>query len=260
MTKLKNSGIGFLLAWQFFSAIPVKKQLDMNSKSVTWMYAYLPIIGLLMGAILSGAAYVLWTYAEVSSLLLAILLAIGMILLTGGLHLDGWIDMSDAFFSYGDKEKRVAILDDPRTGAFGVISVVSLLLLKIGLIYEAIEKGQVAIIPYLIFIPFIARTGMLLYFLTMKTSKQTGLAAYFKDVVVAKQLWLIVSMMVLIAMSSWVYSGLLPMYVLSIVMIGVVFFYRRWSMKHFGGMSGDLLGALGEGLEAVLWLVVLFFI
>lgn len=255
---MKNSGTGFFLAWQFFSAIPVKKQLDMNAKSVTWMYAFLPVLGLLMGTLLSGGAYLLWSYSDISNLLISILLVVGMIVLTGGLHLDGWIDMSDAFFSYGDKDKRVAILDDPRTGAFGVISVFCLLLLKVGFIYEALQQGHFEIIPFIMFIPFLARVGMLVYFLTMPTAKQTGLAAYFKGIVLQKTLWTILSVFTLIAIAVWIYFERIHIVILVIVLLLAVYLYRKWSKKHFGGMSGDLLGALGEGLEVLLWLVVLF--
>ncbi len=257
---MKNSGTGFLLAWQFFSAIPVKKQLEMNAKSVTWMYAFLPIIGLIMGALLSGGTYLLWSYSNISNVLIAILLVVGMIFLTGGLHLDGWIDMSDAFFSYGEKEKRLEILDDPRTGAFGVISVVCLILLKIGFIYEMLEKGQFDSLPFIVFIPFIARVGMLIYFLTMPTSKQKGLAAYFKGVVVPKQLKTILCFFSIIVFAAWLYFELFHFFIFVLIMLCAVFLYRKWSMKHFGGMSGDLLGAFGEGMEVLLWLAVLFFI
>lgn len=70
----------------------------MNAKSVTWMYAFLPIVGLLIGSIISGGIFIISSYSDISSLLLAILIVIMFIILTGGLHLDGWIDMSDAFF------------------------------------------------------------------------------------------------------------------------------------------------------------------
>lgn len=254
---MKNSITGFLLCWQFFSVVPIKKQLDMNAKSVTWMYAFLPIVGLLFGTVISGGVFAFAQFSEVSSLLLAILIVVGFILLTGGLHVDGWIDMSDAFFSYGEKEKRLEILDDPRTGAFGVISVVCLILLKIGFIYEMLLKGHLAIIPFILFIPFIARIGMLLYFLTMKTAKETGLAAYFKSVVIPEKLALIGSIICLLFFVSWFYFALYSLFILIFAMLIVVFFYRKWSYKHFGGMSGDLLGALGEGLEVMLWLTVL---
>lgn len=257
---MKNSFNGFLLAWQFFSVVPINKQLDMNAKSVTWMYAFLPIVGLLIGSIISGGVFVLTNYSDVSSLLLAILIVIMFIILTGGLHLDGWIDMSDAFFSYGEKEKRLEILDDPRTGAFGVISVFCLLLLKVGVIYEMLLNGHEEIIPFIIFIPFIARLGMLIYFLKMNTAKQTGLAAYFKSIIIPRKLMLIISVFSIAFFGVWIYFSMYSLFVLVIVTLLSIFFYRKWSQKHFGGMSGDLLGALGEGLEVVLWLTVLLYI
>ena len=254
---MKNSWSGFLLAWQFFSAVPIKKQLDMNAKSVTWMYGFLPIVGLLIGSIISSGVFILSRYSEISELLLAILIVIGMIVLTGGLHLDGWIDMSDAFFSYGEKEKRLEILDDPRTGAFGVISVFCLLILKIGVIYEMLLHGQLAILPFLIFIPFIARMGMLLYFVTMKPAKEKGLAAYFKGIVIQNKLAVLIVVQCVLALVCWFYIGIFSLFISVVVMLIAVAIYRNWSKKHFGGVTGDLLGALGEGLEVVLWLTIL---
>lgn len=254
---MKNSWSGFLLAWQFFSAVPIKKQLDMNAKSVTWMYGFLPIVGLLMGSIISSGVFILSRYSDISDLLLAILIVIGMIVLTGGLHLDGWIDMSDAFFSYGEKEKRLEILDDPRTGAFGVISVFCLLVLKIGVIYEMLLFGQLAIVPFLIFIPFIARMGMLLYFVTMQPAKEMGLAAYFKGIVIQNKLAVLIGVQSLLACICWFYIGVFSLFILVVAMLIAVVIYRNWSKKHFGGVTGDLLGALGEGLEVVLWLTIL---
>lgn len=240
-----------------FSAVPVKKQLDMNAKSVTWMYGFLPIVGLLMGSIISSGVFILSRYSEISDLLLAILIVIGMIVLTGGLHLDGWIDMSDAFFSYGEKEKRLEILDDPHTGAFGVISVFCLLVLKIGVIYEMLLHGQLAIVPFLIFIPFIARMGMLLYFVTMQPAKEKGLAAYFKGIVIQNKLAVLIGVQSILAFVCWFYVGVFNLFILVVIMLIAVVIYRNWSKKHFGGVTGDLLGALGEGLEVVLWLTIL---
>lgn len=257
---MKNSATGFLLAWQFFSAIPVKKSFEMNAKTVTWMYVFLPIIGLIMGGIYALTAYGLVTYSNISPLLLAIILVVGMIVVTGGLHLDGWIDMSDAYFSYGDKEKRLAILDDPRTGAFGVISVMCLLLLKIGFVYEAILQGNLAVIPFLLCIPFLARVGVLTVFLTTETSKQTGLAAYFKGIIIKKQLTVSV---VLLCVGYIVICIALADYRMVFLVLALfigVFLYRKWIVKNFGGVSGDLLGAHCEGMEVLLWLVVLLFI
>lgn len=256
---MKNSITGFALAWQFFSAVPVKKQLDMNERSITWMFGWLPIIGLMMGGAVALATHLLVTYTALSSLFLAIVIVVAMIVLTGGLHLDGWLDMSDAYFSYGDKEKRLEILDDPRTGAFGVISFVCLILLKVAAIHEVILHAHEAL-PYLVIIPMIARLAMQIYFLTTATSKQKGLAAYFKKNVEPVRLWWIV-LCYIVGIATF---AIICQFYSVIILLGAVLFviwvYYHWSKRNFGGMSGDLLGALCEGSEVVLWLIVLSFI
>lgn len=257
MSKLKNAVTGLLLAWQFFSFVPIKKQLDMNNRSITWMYASLPLVGLIIGAILSGCAYLLLSYSELSNVLVAILIIVGMIVFTGGLHVDGFIDVCDAFFSYGDKEKRLKVLDDPRTGAFGVLGVVVLILLKFGFIYEALAQGRFEMLVFIAAVPYIARVGMLAYFVSMNTSKQTGLATYFKGQVITRQLILTSVVIFALLSAGALYTGLYSFFILVTVMLFVVVLYRNWSYRNFGGMSGDLLGAIGESLEVVLWLVVL---
>lgn len=221
------------------------------------MYASLPLVGLLIGALLSVGAYLLTSYSNISNILLAILLLVGMIILTGGLHLDGFIDMSDAFFSYGDQEKRLQVLEDPRTGAFGVLGIVSLLLLKLGFIYEMLAREHWISLVCIAIIPYLARVGMLLYFVSMKTSKKTGLAAYFKGQVLARPL-VFSSVIILVFISAvMIYIGLYQLFILITVMVVAVLIYRKWSYRNFGGMSGDLLGALVESLEVVLWLTAL---
>ena len=257
---MKNSLTGFGLALQFFTAIPVRKQFDMNTRSVTWMYGWLPVIGLLMGAILAGILQLCTMYTDVTPLFLAIVLVIAMFILTGGLHLDGWVDMSDAYFSYGDKEKRLEILDDPRTGAFGAISLVCLVLLKIGVIFEALQQDPSVLIPFFICIPMLARMAIQLYFLTMKTSKDKGLAAYFKKTVNANGLKWFIGLYVVVLVFISMYLQLMGLIGLIVVLIVIVALYRYWTYKNFGGMSGDLLGALCEGTELLLWMTALFFI
>ena len=86
-----------------------------------------PLVGLLLGLIMGGVLYALAEWTPFSVLATAFILWLLTILLTGGLHLDGWIDASDAFFSYQDQARRLEIMKDSRTGAFGVISVIVLL-------------------------------------------------------------------------------------------------------------------------------------
>lgn len=258
--KLKKSFIGLALALQFFTAFPIRKQFDMNVRSVTWMFGWLPFIGLIMGSILVGVAQIFTTVAPISALFLSILLVVGTIVLTGGIHLDGWVDLSDAYFSYGEREKRLEILDDPRTGAFGAISLVCLLLVKVGVIYEALQHGGFVLIPYFICIPMLARMAILLYFLMTNTSKEKGLAAYFKKTVEPRLLAGLLAVYITGLFGFAILLQLPGVAVCFVIMALVVGVYRYWTKKNFGGMSGDLLGALCEGMEVVLWMTVLFFI
>lgn len=255
---MRNSLIGLLLSFQFFTSLPIDKPFPMTPKTVTPMYCCLPILGLLMG---STTIFLYWINAEtvqVSTLFLSILIVIAGIVMTGGLHLDGWVDMSDAYFSYQDRARRLEILDDSRVGAFGAISLVALLLLKAGLIYEALNQSSSPILFYFAAIPFLSRMAILLYFASTKTVKEKGMAAYFKSQVISKELW----------SSFAVYSILFCGAALLLVgwqglmlfgsMLVFVFFYRGWTTKNFGGMTGDLVGALYEGAEVFLWGMLLF--
>ena len=89
-----------------------------------------------------------------SPLAVAFVVWLSLIILTGGLHLDGWMDASDAFFSYRDKQRRLEIMKDPRIGAFGVLSVIVLLSARFLFIYEIILQAVEATYFFLFLIPF----------------------------------------------------------------------------------------------------------
>lgn len=255
---MKHFGTGLLLCLQFFSAWPIKRELALTKKDITAMYMLMPLLSLLTGAVTIGFFMLNNSWLAFSPLLTAIILVIIMIVVTGGIHTDGFIDTSDAFFSYRDKEKRLAILEDPRVGAFGVLAVVGLLLLKTGFLYEALlREVQLA---YFVAIPLLARVAMLLYFLTMKSAKTTGLAAYFKERVQARGVIVACIAYSLLIVGYALYCGEWPLLVLYGMMLLSLLYYRHWSNKNFAGMTGDLLGAFYEGMELVLWGTLLLFI
>ena len=257
---MKNYIVGLLLTFQFFTSLPIRKELSMNRHTVTSMYAMLPVLGLLMGGVV-GLFYLLnGQFLHLSPLLLTILIVIAGIVMTGGLHLDGWIDLGDAYFSYQDKNRRLEILEDSRVGAFGAISLVVLLLLKIGFIYEALIRDNEEIVYYFIIVPFLSRMALLVYFLISKPVKEKGLAFYFKSQVIHKNLWMGL-LVYTVLFSYFIYSFLsMKVFLLLLIILLIVFLYQKWTVKNFGGMTGDLLGALYEGIELLLWAILLLFI
>lgn len=92
---------GLLLALQFFTSIPIKKELPLERKDVTAMYVALPVVGAAIGLVMYTVSFVLFQELHMGTLLTAVLILLAGIVLTGGLHLDGWADTGDAFFPIG---------------------------------------------------------------------------------------------------------------------------------------------------------------
>lgn len=113
-----------------------------------------------------------------------------------------------------------------------------------------------------IVIPFLARAALNVYFTTVPLAKDKGIAHFFKDKMAGNVVIgcsLVASTAVLVAVGLWMNSLLLPVGLFTVLVVALVIF-RSWSLKHFGGVSGDLCGAFIEGTEALLWMTVLCFI
>lgn len=255
---MRTIGNGILLAFQFFTVLPIHKELPLTKRTITAMFSFLPWLGAVMGFVMMGIYYSLQTWTDISPLLTGFLLVFGFVVWTGGLHLDGFVDMSDAYFSYRDTDKRLEILDDSRVGAFGAMSLLFLVLTKIFFLSELVDKGALSFI-WLMAVPFLARLGMSLYFIQTKCSKTKGLAYFFKQHLHVPyfQVSTCVSMIIGMTLLIW-FSGqwLLPLVLLVVTLVASAL-YKVWTLHNFRGSSGDLLGAFIEGMEAVLWIVLL---
>lgn len=249
---------GLLLAFQFFTVLPIKKELPLGKKEITMMYCSLPFIGGLIGTVNLLAYFISTNYLEFSPFLTAVVLVSIGFILTGGLHLDGWADTADAFFSYQAPEKRFEVLEDPRLGAFGTMALILLILIKIAFIYEALVQ-QIEFLYFLIAIPFIARAALNICFATLPSAKKKGLGFFFKErlvtrpVIILSVLYMLVSSLVY----SLIWKQFFILFILPIAIGLSIIIFRRWAMRNFNGMTGDLAGAYIEGMEVLLWFVIL---
>lgn len=246
-----------LLALQFFTSLPVRKELPLGKNEVSGMYIALPLIGGGIGLLLAGTAFAV---SDFNSFLAAMLILIAGIIATGGLHVDGFADLGDAFFSYQDREKRLTIMEDPRLGAFGTLSLLVLLGLKVGLFMEILgmKHGWVLLFA----VPILSRAAMVFYFVTTETAKQSGLAYFFKQHFLQKRMVAAAAAVSLLTAAGvgLLYSSLGIIVVALLTLIVAVLFYRSWTVKHFGGVTGDLCGAFIEGMEVLLWLVLIVYL
>lgn len=250
---------GLLLALQFFTVFPIKKELPLERKDVTMMYCMLPVVGLFIGGILYGVYFASHDTLGLSVLLTAVLLVVTGFALTGGLHLDGWADTADAFFSYREPEKRFEVLEDPRLGAFGTMALILLIFMKVALIHEAIIR-QIDLLYALLLIPMIARALLNICFTTLPAGKKGGIAFFLKErlsprpvVVASVAVLLIVMVLYGLFIGQW-----LVIMLCGGILLATVLYFKRWVRRNFHGITGDLAGAFIEGMEVLLWFVALF--
>lgn len=127
-----------LTAIQFFTRLPVPAWVGHSAQQLEQAARYLPLVGMLAGAI---AAAVLWISAQLLPLPVAVVLSMTAgILATGAFHEDGLSDFADGFGGGHTKEKMLAIMKDSRVGAYGVIALVLVLLLKYQALLELCGK------------------------------------------------------------------------------------------------------------------------
>jgi adenosylcobinamide-GDP ribazoletransferase len=230
----------FWIALQFLSSLPIRLPGMPAPRELGRSLLFYPLVGLLFGMIL-------WTLDGLLQgaplLLHAALLLTVWVLLSGGLHLDGLADSADAWLGgFGDRERTLTIMKDPRSGPIAVVTLVLVLLLKLAALLALIEQPHSVV---LIIVPLIARSAMLGLFLTTPYVRPGGLGQALAD-----HLPRLAGMQVLAAsaLACVLVAGLSG--VLAVVLAALVFAWLRHAMlRRLGGTTGDTAGALLELLE-----------
>lgn len=228
---------GFFIAVSMCSKIPMPK-VEWNKKNMKYALCFFPVIGLVIGALLYGWSVVCYQ-CGFGQTCFALVGAAIPIIITGGIHMDGFMDTADALHSYEKKEKKLDILKDPHVGAFAVIAAVcyfllygagltliwkrsQLLLLGLSFIISRVLSGM-----SLVWFPAAKKDGMLhslasaAHKRTVRVVLVTLLALCFVSAVMIQPI--IGAVMALAAMWVWTY-------------------YYYMSKKQFGGITGDLAG------------------
>ena len=236
-----------LLAIQFLTRLPLPS-VQGSPRDMGRSLPYYPLVGLLIGGLLLGLATLL---AHLPPMTLAALLLVFWVLITGGLHLDGLADSADAWLGgYGDRERSLAIMKDPRCGPAGVIALVLVLLLKFAALHGLLAGQNLA--PLLI-APLLGRGVLPLLFLTTPYVRRGGLGQALSEQLPRKTAWL--ALAVTFAGLAWLAprdAGL------SLAASVPVFLWlRRLMMKRLGGTTGDTAGALTELTETAILLAPL---
>lgn len=249
---------GLLINLQFFTSIPIPVELPMDKVHLEKSIKTFPLLGLIQGAIYVLVLYAFLHWTPFSPLTAAFAVWLAGIIVTGGIHLDGWMDASDGFFSYRDREKRLEIMSDPRTGAFGVLSVIVLLFSRFLFIYEIVVMIHPITYALIALLPFFSKMVMGVLLLKVQAAKKEGLGTLFKHASGKKTLlsypiYIVILFLVSALLLKGIILGMLSFIVVSAL---ILLFLRKKIMSWFGGMTGDVLGASVEGTEVLLWMTL----
>lgn len=228
----------FLLALQFLTRVPLRFNTGNDPVQAGRSLLWYPLVGGLIGVVLYAIAMFM---ANQSGLLTAAIVLIAWVLITGGLHLDGLADSADAWAGgYGDKEKTLAIMKDPHAGSFAVVMLVLVLLLKFAALGELVKSDNLI---YIFIAPMLARSAVVLLFLTTPYVRKSGLGSDMAQYLPRNE----AKIVLLVFLLPVIY--LLPLTVAAAVLI--LLGLRYLMHNRIGGMTGDTIGASIEIVEAV---------
>ena len=230
----------FWIALQFLSSLPISLPGMPQPRALGRSLLYYPLMGLLFGVLLWGLNALL---ADTPLLLHAALLLTAWVLLSGGLHLDGLADSADAWLGgFGDRERTLTIMKDPRSGPIAVVALVLVLLLKFCALLALIEQQHSVA---LLIVPLIGRSALLGVFLTTPYVRAGGLGQALADHLPRKAGWWVLG---LSAVACVLLAGVAGLWALGLAAAGFVWL-RQLMMRRLGGTTGDTAGALLELLE-----------
>lgn len=225
-------------AFAFLAILPVRTVL---TNSPGRIFAYFPLVGLVIGALVSLAASITFLPHDVT----AFVALATWVVLTGGLHLDGFGDSCDGLLATTTPERRLEIMKDPRAGSYAVVGLALLLLGKWVMLRE--------VAPLLLILPpVMGRWAMVLAAYLYPYARTSGTGGYFREGLGRTQVVVATVFVVAIVLPfGW------PTALIVLVAPLMVFIVGRWAASRLGGgLTGDVYGALCELTELVCLLVL----
>ena len=223
------------VALSMYSALPMP-QFNWNEKNMRCAMAAFPLVG-----VFCGIAVFLWgllsRYAGFSPLLTGAGLALAPVVLTGGIHLDGFCDTTDALASHQDRERKLEILKDSHCGAFAVIGTATYLIFLTALCAELEADNTALLWLGLSFVLSRALSGTAVT--TFPCAKNSGLVHTFSDMAAKKLSRALLILVAVAASAALIALGGGWAVAAAVVMFGI---YYVSSRRIFGGITGDLAG------------------
>ncbi|MFC1536387.1 adenosylcobinamide-GDP ribazoletransferase [Pseudomonadota bacterium] len=236
---------GLILALGFLTRLPMPALADFKKEELSSSAIWFPLVGLFIGLLFILAAQL---GVSANHWLAALLVVLAWIGITGALHLDGAADLADALgATHRDPERFHAVMKDPHTGSFGVVSIVAILITKLVTVAWLVESSEIYLWGLLL-IPAWARLGAI-YWSQSLEPLAPGIGESFAWQVPRNMLWIWAAL--LFALSLFAVSLLF-----SAVAIISLLLWRAYLKWRLGGMTGDCLGAGIEYCECLMLIAI----
>jgi adenosylcobinamide-GDP ribazoletransferase len=243
-----RSGFGFL------TTIPVGISMEGIEKLMKHIYLF-PVVGAIVGLILAGIGYA--ASAVLPPSLTSITVIFFIYYLTGFNHIDGLADFGDGVAAHGTREKKIAAMRDTAVGTGGMIFCMIAILGVFSSLVSIAEKNE--IFPYLIPSALIAAE-------TCAKQTMVTVAAFGKKLHYGFGAMTVENTKISDFAAGLVFTGAVCYLVLGSIGIGALIvslsaglLVLNTANRHFGGVSGDIVGASNEiGRLAALMFIVGF--
>lgn len=226
----------FIACFSTYSRIPMPVT-SLDSDDMKYALIFFPVIGAVIG-LLEYCLFIITGIYAMPKMFRVLIMAVIPLVITGGIHIDGFMDTSDAFGSYGDRDKKLAIMKDPHTGAFAVIKFAVYGLLFVAFSYLINDKS-ILIYSYCF---VIARALSGVSVVTIQGAKSEGMLHDMnKNTHKKSVLYTLIAIgiicLFIISQKSIVTASLM----LIASLIGY-FAYRKKMIRDLGGITGDTTG------------------
>jgi len=210
-----------------------------NGRKAGWSFAWYPLVGLLIGGLLTLVAQM----SPFDSGLTSAMILLVWVVITGGLHLDGFSDSCDGLLATVEPERRLEIMKDPRTGSWAVVGLILLLLVK----WLAIGNITLAL---LIIPPVLGRWAMVMAVYSFPYARKSGLGGFFRDGLGTSQI-------LVATLTAFIVCVHYDTALLMITVFCFVWLFGKWASQRLGGgITGDVYGAICELTEVLCLLVI----
>lgn len=228
---------GCVIAFSMYSKIPMP-HLEWKEEDMKYMICFFPLVGPVIGLL----AY-LWIFIcgaiSIGAFARIAVLSVLPVLISGGIHVDGFMDTMDAVHSHREKERKLEILKDSHIGAFAVIMLAVYGLLYLAALSEISDKKMVVIFCLGF---FLSRTMSAFALATMKNARGSGTAYTFAKGAALKKTRAVLMIYATFALA--IMTFVYPPAGAAMTAITVLWYlgFNFFSNRNFGGITGDMLG------------------